>query len=119
MKKEINLKTWLVPRLRRLSYQWPARNEAKKLARVSRGVYKCNICQELFKPDETTMDHINPVVPVTGVDDSLPLYEIIGKYVVSLLVYESGWQCLCKPCHEKKTREENEIRVKNKALDSE
>lgn len=111
-KKEVNLKTWLVPKLRRLSYQWPPRNEAKKLARVSRGLYQCNGCKEIFGPKEVFMDHINPVVPLTG-------FENLGNYVESLFVYESGWQCLCGPCHDKKTEKEDKMREKlKKVIDS-
>lgn len=103
-KKPVNRKTWLIPKLRRLSLMWPPRNEAKKLARVSRGVYKCAICKALFKDKETRMDHINPVVdPNDGFQD-------LGKYVESLLPYEIGWQCLCLKCHEEKTIAENIIR---------
>lgn len=109
MKKKINLKTWLIPKLRRLSYQWPPRNEAKRLSRKARGQYECNICHNIFKPDETVMDHITPVVPLEGMEDfNNP--ETLGKYVLSLFVEESGWQCICKPCHDKKTEEENKIR---------
>lgn len=112
-KKPVNLKTWLVPRLRRLSYQWPNRNEAKRLARVSRGIYKCNICKELFKPDEIVMDHVNPVVSIEyGFQD-------LGIYVESLFCKVEGFQAICRPCHEIKTKIENEQRIKNKALDSE
>lgn len=108
-KKPINLKTWLIPKLRRLSLMWPPRNEAKKLARVSRGVYKCAKCQELFKDKETRMDHIHPVVDVTiGFED-------LGKYVESLFVYENGWQCLCLKCHDEKTEQEDSLRTNKKA----
>jgi len=107
-KKPINLKTWLIPKLRRLSYQWPPRNEAKKLARVSRGLYKCNNCKEIFGPKEIFMDHKFPVVAITG-------FENLGKYVESLFCSEENYQALCGPCHDKKTEEENKLRkeIKN------
>jgi len=117
-KKPVNLKSWIISKLRRLSCQWPPRNEAKRLARRARGIYECNICHKLFKPDETVMDHIYPVVPVTGFDDQLTLEQMLGKYVISLFVYENEWQCLCIPCHDKKTESENNVRRIIKSLDS-
>lgn len=112
MKKEINLRTWLVPRLRRLSYQWPPRNQAKALARVSRGQYKCAICNNIFGPKEVQLDHINPIIDVKeGFQD-------FGIYVTSLFCKVDSYQVLCVKCHSEKTDRENEERKKNKALDS-
>lgn len=110
-KKELNLKTWLIPKLRRLSYMWPPRNEAKKLARVSRGLYKCNGCKEIFGPKEVVLDHINPVVAVTGWED-------FGAFIESLFCKVEGYQVLCEECHNDKTADENKIRIENKRLDS-
>lgn len=101
--KEVNLKTWLIPKLRRLSYMWPPRNEAKKLARVSRGLYKCAGCKEIFGPKEVTLDHIYPVVPLTG-------FENLGNFVESLFCKVEGYQVLCVPCHDKKTDKEDKLR---------
>lgn len=111
MKKEQSLKTWLIPRLRRLSYQWPPRNQAKTLARVSRGRYKCAQCNNIFGPKEVVLDHINPVVPLEGFQD-------LGHYVESLFCSVENYQTLCLVCHTDKTNLENQARLKNKALDS-
>lgn len=105
--KEVNLKTWLIPKLRRLSYMWPARNEAKRLARVERGKYKCNKCKGIFGPKEVVMDHINPVVPLTG-------FENLGNFVESLFCKVEGFQVLCEKCHDKKTEKEDKLREKLK-----
>lgn len=102
-KKPINLKIWLIPKLRRLSYQWPNRNEAKKLARVERGKYKCAECNNIFGPKDVALDHINPVVPVEG-------FENLGAFVESLFCNTEGFQCLCKSCHDSKTFLENKLR---------
>lgn len=110
-KKPPTLKTWIVPRLRRLSYQWPPRNQAKANARVSRGKYKCAICQRIFGPQEVVLDHINPVVPVDG-------YVDLGSFVESLFCNIEGYQVLCHEDHDKKTVAENIIRNSNKKLDS-
>lgn len=107
-KKPINLKTWLIPKLRRLSYMWPPRNEAKKLARVERGKYKCAKCNNIFGPKEVVLDHINPVVPVTGFED-------LGAFVESLFCEAKDFQVLCIKDHDIKTEMENKIRkdIKN------
>lgn len=103
-KKEINLKTWLIPKLRRLSFMWPPRNEAKKLARVERGKYKCNICQNIFGPKEVVLDHIIPVVnPEDGWQD-------FGVFIESLFCKVEGFQTICIKCHDIKTENENKIR---------
>jgi 5-methylcytosine-specific restriction endonuclease McrA len=105
--KEVNLKTWLIPKLRRISYMWPARNEAKRLARVERGKYKCKKCSQIFGPKEVVLDHINPVVPLTG-------FENLGNFVESLFCKVEGFQVLCEKCHDKKTDKEDKKREKLK-----
>jgi 5-methylcytosine-specific restriction endonuclease McrA len=107
-KKQQSLKTWIVPRLRRLSYQWPPRNEAKKLARVERGKYKCAKCNNIFGPKEIVVDHILPVVPV---DEG---FTNIGHFVESLFCDINNLQCLCNSCHDLKTENEDILREKNK-----
>lgn len=109
--KEISLKTWLIPKLRRLSYMWPNRNLAKSIARVERGRYQCNSCKQIFGPKEIHMDHILPVVPVEGFQD-------LGNFVESLFCKVEGFQALCSVCHDQKTLAENLQRKLNKKLDS-
>jgi len=107
-KKPQTLKTWLIPRLRRLSYQWPNRNAAKSLARVERGKYKCNICQNIFGPKDIFMDHVNPIIPVDiG-------FTNIGTFVESLFCEIENYQALCENCHSIKTQKENQQRKDNK-----
>lgn len=109
-KKEQSLKTWIIPRLRRLSYQWPPRNNAKKLARVERGKYKCAKCNNIFGPNDVVLDHINPIVPV---DEG---FTNIGNFVESLFCGVEGFQVLCQADHDIKTSAEDVLREKNKKL---
>ena len=108
-KEEKFLKSWLVQKLRRISYQWPARKAAKKAARVSRGKYECAMCKDagvekLYGPKEIVLDHIEPVISVEeGFIDW-------NNYIVRLFCEESGFQVLCKSCHDIKTYLENDIR---------
>ena len=102
-KKPINLKTFLLPKLRRISYLWPARKQAKVASRVERGLYKCAICQKLYGPTEISMDHRSPVVDLTGFVDW-------NTYIDRLFCEVEGYQALCSTCHDSKTLRENEIR---------
>lgn len=109
-KKGINLQHWLIQKLRRISYQWPARKEAQKKARISRGKYRCALCGgENFGPKDIQADHIRPVInPHTGFTD-------YNSYIERLFCDESGYQILCRPCHTVKSSKENIVRhlVKN------
>ena len=103
-KKEINLKTWLVPKLRRLSYQWPPRKDTKTAARIARGQYKCASCEEIFGPKEIYLDHVEPVVdPENG-------FQGWDEYISRLFTKSDGFQVLCGVCHDIKTELENELR---------
>lgn len=97
------LKSWLINQLRRASYKWPERTKALGSARVERGVYKCNICSELFKSKEIQLDHIEPIVPVTGFDNW-------DGYIARLFCPAEGFQVCCRPCHDSKTQKENATR---------
>lgn len=98
------LRHFLVNKLRRLSYQWPARREAIKNARIERGLYKCATCQGTFGPKDIQVDHIIPVVDEeTGFIDW-------NTYIERLFCSVDGFQILCRTCHEAKTYLEQEIR---------
>ena len=99
-KKILNRKAFVIATLRRASYRWPARNEALARARVSRGLYKCEMCGEIFKKKEIQLDHIEPVVPVTG-------FTTFDDYVERLLCDASGYQVICEREHAVKTLHEN------------
>lgn len=103
-----NLRHWLTNKVRRLSYQWPPRKAAIKSARVERGRYRCNICENLFGPKEIQLDHIQPVI---NEEDGFIDWNI---YLERLFCSEEGFQVLCRPCHEAKTFLENQIRVQVK-----
>jgi len=98
--KKLNVKAFVIASLRRASYRWPARNEALNRARVSRGIYKCEQCGKHFKKKEIQLDHIEPVVPVTG-------YTNLDDYAHRLLCNADGYSVLCIADHEVKTLHEN------------
>lgn len=98
------LKAWVVNALRRASYRWPARSEAMKAARISRGLYLCNICKGTFGAKEIAVDHVVSVVGETG-------FTTFDEYIKRLFCNVSGFQILCRAtCHLNKTNQENQLR---------
>lgn len=97
---------WIKNAIRRASYRWPPRSEAKIKARVSRGIYICAICNKEQKAKDIQLDHVEPVVAVeTGFVDW-------NQFIDRLFVPITGFQVLCKPCHTEKSIKENEKRRK-------
>jgi len=106
--KEEKLKnSFIIQVLRRASFKWKPRYEAIKNARVSRGQYRCSMCfSACFKVKEIVVDHINPVVdPSTG-------WKSWDDYITRMFCGTSGFQVLCRPCHNLKTIKENLQRTK-------
>lgn len=110
--KKYNLKAFIIATLRRASYRWPARQEALKLARIERGLYKCNICSKTFKKQDIRIDHIDPVVAISGFTDW-------NDYINRMFCDESGLQVICSFDHDIKTKIEKEARkIHKKSLTS-
>lgn len=101
------LKYYVISVLRRASYRWAPRSAAKKNARLSRGIYKCNICKKETVAKEIKMDHIHPIVPVTGWDNWEGYFE-------RLFCSEEGFQAICSGCHNDKTKGEQTLRKQSK-----
>lgn len=81
------------------------RNQAKIDARVGRNQYLCAQCKTIVGSSLIKVDHIDPVTPVTGWDS-------LEGFVTRLRL--GKLQILCKPCHDKKSQVENEIRRTSK-----
>jgi 5-methylcytosine-specific restriction endonuclease McrA len=92
-----------------MSYRYPPRNEARKLARVDRGLYQCNHCKNSYPLKETVVDHVLPVVDVmTG-------FTNWEDYIERMFPEDqSRWQILCTTCHNVKTTIEKEMRKMNR-----
>ena len=91
--------------LRTASIKWPpAQNFLKKIRRPVEGKrhkweYPCAVCGGWFQMKEIQRDHIVPVGKLTD-------YEDLPGVVHRLFCSEDHYQCLCKPCHQKKTNDE-------------
>lgn len=116
-KKKKTLQQWLIPKLRRISMHWPEMNEALKLAKVKVPIgtnkngtvkYKvkirCSCCEELFdgRPN-VEIDHIDPVVNITGFIDW-------NSYINTLFCSVENLRVLCKDCHDDVTYYQEQLR---------
>lgn len=108
---EARFRGFIVSTLRRASLRWNPVGVAKSNSRVSRGIYSCAICGGRFKPSEIVVDHIEPVVPISGFDSW-------DGYINRMFCDSSGLQVLCNECHKVKTDKENENRklLKNDSI---
>jgi hypothetical protein len=93
----------LTSHLRRFSRFWQPSKNVQDKARIARGMYQCSICSKIVGPKEIKIDHIEPVVPVTGFTN---WDDLINR----LFCEESGLQAICKDCHQIKTDKENSDR---------
>lgn len=99
--------------LRSISQRWPPKytvlGEAFVGQRINRKTgrlakhYRCRSCQNDFPLKEVEVNHIQPVIPVSGFDS--------WDGVISRLFCEKeGLEVLCVSCHKEVTRKENEER---------
>lgn len=93
----------LIQVLRRFSKFWTPKNNVLKKARIGRGIYQCSSCSKIVGSKEIKIDHIEPVVPVTG-------FTTWDDIIQRLFCEESGLQAICVACHAEKTSKENENR---------
>lgn len=107
---DVSRKQYIVASLRMASLRWPPRNEALKRARVDRGFYECAACKKSWHRFGVQVDHIKPAVKLSG-------FTTWDDYVERMLPLPEGYQVLCKPCHEEKTKSEKIIRQVKKKVD--
>lgn len=66
------------------------------------------MCKTIIGAKDFHIDHIDPIVPLTG-------WVNFDSFIERLFVDESHLQLICKkPCHEEKSKRENEQRRQNK-----
>ena len=115
------LKTFIISALRQSTFKWKPRQIAYTAAKVQTGTFstgrpkyswKCAKCEGLFKSKEICVDHIEPVVPLDGYISEMDFD--LNEYVVRMFCAAEGFQVLCGPCHDEKTRSEDKLRKENK-----
>jgi hypothetical protein len=104
-------KNYAISILRRASYRWPGRYKALSAGKIGRNQYICKECgpDKVYGKKDIQLDHIEPVVPVTG-------WEGFDSYIDRMFVDEVGYQVLCRDHHLKKSKNENEQRKDNKKV---
>lgn len=99
--------------LRSASQRWPPKyetlNEAKRGKKINSKTgrlaehYECNACRKQFPAKEVQVNHIIPVVLVSGFDSW-------DGVVERMFCEKDKLEVLCIPCHKNVTKEENEQR---------
>lgn len=113
---ESKFQSFIKSALRSASQRWPPKYAVLKDAFVGVEVntktgrkakhYKCSYCGCHTPSSNCVVDHINPVVPVTG-------FISWDNVIENLFCEKEGLQVLCKECHAVKTKEENALRKAN------
>lgn len=119
----------IINSLRRLSYSYPPRSAAKNKQKVAPATFECEHCgiwvyegsKNLEKLDleapkgltkgKVNHDHIEPVIPLDNFKKGDWDWH---EYIERMFCDDTGYQILCKPCHDIKTKKEDQIRVKNR-----
>lgn len=73
--------------------------------KIGRGLFRCEKCGATGERKHFHVDHIEPVVPVTGFVDW-------NTHLARQFCPDAGLQLLCLLCHQAKTKIENEERKK-------
>lgn len=103
--------------LRSASQRWPPKYKVLNKAYVETKTnpasgrkakhFKCAKCQNDFVSKDIEVNHIIPVVPITGFDSW-------DGVISRLFCEEPGLEVVCKPCHKTITKEENVTRKTSK-----
>ena len=120
---ESRFNSFITSTLRRATARWGPKNEAKKQARYhekklnvnGRLVFHsiCDGCGTVIPETTSKVDHIQPVVdPAKG-------FESWDVKIERMFCEVDGFQVLCIPCHDKKTKEERQIATERKRRERE
>lgn len=121
---EAQFVTFVKNQLRGASWKWAPISNCLKKARVSKGIYKCNGCEQNVtstilvnnkRIKNVFVDHVKPIVdPEVG-------FTTWDDFINTLFCEENNLQLLCGQCHDIKTADEKkkavERRKKDKLID--
>jgi len=114
---EARFKSFVKGGLRQISIKWGPINEAKKDARVARGLYRCALCENDVPATvrRATADgrerrvsnvHVDHIQPVIDPDKGFESWDLL---IERLFCEKDGLRVLCYDCHEAVTNGEKEI----------
>lgn len=107
-------KSFIKNQLRGATRKWAPISDCLRAARVKRGYYLCAGCGEHVtatvkegarRAKNVFVDHIEPIVPVTG-------WISWDSCIERMFCEEDNLQVLCKSCHDSKSKEEAAQRKK-------
>lgn len=117
--KHFNLESWLMNGLRSICRRYPPiynkRNEgkityyitSKNGKQMKRVKHICSLCNKEMKNDEVRIDHIDPIVPVTGKTLRENGKVDWNPIIDAMFCDSSNLQKCCHTCHSEKSRLEN------------
>ncbi len=99
--------SWVKRYIEGISYKWPARTQAMKLARRpstladkrTKWESQCNHCKKWFKQKDVQLDHIVPKGRYAP--------DTFFVWLDRLFCDTTGFQVLCIPCHKIKSATEH------------
>lgn len=119
---KVNLKTWLVPKLRNISRMWPEKNACVQAAKVQvqigfykngnpeyKMLFKCAQCEELYDRQNVHVDHKDPIVGIDGFNDW-------NEFLAKMFCEIDKLQVLCIDCHKAKSFLEVQLRKEQRKL---
>ena len=113
---EARWKSFIKNQLRGATRKWAPIGDCLSAARVKRGFYLCAECKEHVpntikqgakRVKNVFIDHIEPIVPVTG-------WISWDSCIERMFCESSNLQLLCKECHDSKSKEETAERTKHR-----
>lgn len=114
---EARYNSFIKSALRTASVRWPPRYQCLHDAFITKGInpatgrvakmYRCQKCKGTFTAANMEVNHIEPVIPVSGFDSW-------DNVIERLFCERAGLEALCKPCHKSVTKFENQQRKDNK-----
>ena len=105
---EAKWKSFIKNQLRSATRKWAPISDCLKNARVQRGLYECAECEQHVpttvkegarRTKNVFVDHIEPIVPVTG-------WISWDSCIERMFCEAKNLQLLCKSCHDSKSKEE-------------
>lgn len=110
---EAQFKSKIISALRNASRWWKPKQDAIKRAKVSRGLYKCELCWKIVplskaKKTQIVADHIEPII------DPAIWFVSYDEWIRRCFIEEEGYQAICLECHTKKTNNEKAIAKERK-----
>lgn len=104
-RRKYDYKRLIIAAIRKIWLWSPQRKLAIQSSMTHNDRYVCAACKTAVKKDERQVDHLSPVIPITG-------WVSWDSYIENLM--EGPLQILCKTCHKTKTQNENKKRKKTK-----